>query len=410
MPRFIQHHLHFPHFHVNLKSNHNMRMLYGIRVLRELKGNLIFFFIPLFLFQTGPKISFLMGFNFSDFQKGMIAVGLYFIMYRIAMLLSVVPVGKFIATKLGFKNAFIVSRVLAVIVMVLYHQSTTHYWLVFAAAFLDGIEGAFFWPLFYNIFGSSAKKKEVGKSLGFLQFALQFVAMAAPALGGLIIVMLGYDKLFMTGMLLTMSGVAFAISMHDGIVTAVPSFKELFAWLKEKRFRQLSMTYVGRYINDSVLTIWPLYVYLLLQGVERVGFLYSMSLFIAMLLSFFIGFYIDHNKSKKPFFLSGGFLSLLWFLRMRAVDLWSVVFVDVTNRLVSSFHWMFYDAILIRRGRGEKSYPFFIYREVTLSLGGILVWLIFTGLFIFSGDWRMLFLLAAMGTISSLFINDERVL
>lgn len=407
MPRYISHHLYSTNFKFKFDSSHNLQMLYGIRVLREVTNNLIFFFIPLFLFQIGPKIAFLSKFNLNDFQKGMITVGMYFIVYRIAFLLFSIPVGKLIVRVIGFKNAFIASRLLAVIVFFLFREGTVTYWLIFLATFIDGIEGSFFWPNFYSVFGSNAKDRRVGEDLGLLQFLLQFVTMAAPALGGLVVVFLGYDKLFLIGVVLSMMGAIFAVSMSPEKMTVEPKFKELFSWLKESRFRRLSVSYIGRYLDNSVLALWPLYVFLILEGADKVGYLYSFSLFIAMILSFFIGFYVDHNKSKRPFMISGGLLSLLWFVRMQVIDIWGIAFVDISNRLLGSFHWLFYDSILIKRGSGKRVFPFFVYREFMISIGAILIWLIFIGIFVFIGNWKTLFLLAAFGTMTSLFISEK---
>ncbi|MDH5533162.1 MAG: MFS transporter [Candidatus Pacebacteria bacterium] len=382
-------------------------MLYGIRVLRELTNNLVFFFLPLFLFQTGPKLAFFSQFDLSDFQKGMILVGMHYVLYRLAMGLSVLPVGKLIVRVIGFKNAFIISRLLAVLVFLLLKESTLVYPLVFLAALVDGIEGSFFWPNFYSIFGSNAKEKRVGEDLGLLQFLLQFVAMAAPAVGGLITLVLGFEMLFLFGVVLSMLGVTFAVAMHPEKMRVEPKFWEFWSWLKESRFRRLALSYVGNYTQQSVLALWPLYVFLIVEGVEKVGYLYSFSLFISMILSFFIGFYIDHNKSKKPFMVSGGLLSLLWFVRMQVIDIWGIAFVDITNRLIGSFHWLFYDSILIKRGSGKSVFPFFVYREIIISAGGILSWLTFIVIFIVSGDWKILFLIAAVGTMSSLVISDK---
>jgi MFS family permease len=393
MPRHILPHLHFPHFNFKFDNSHNLRMLYGIRVLRELTNNLVFFFLPLFLFQTGPKLAFLSQFDLSDFQKGMILIGIYYALYRLVMGLAVLPIGKIIVRVIGFKNAFVVSRLLAVLVFLLLRESTVIYPLVFLSAMTDGIEGSFFWPNFYGIFGNNAKKKRVGEDLGLLQFLLQFVAMAAPAVGGLITVFLGFEMLFLVGVVLSLLGVIFAVSMHPEKMRVEPTFSEFFSWLKESRFRRLALSYVGTYTQQSVLALWPLYVFLIVQGVDKVGYLYSFSLFISMMLSFFIGFYVDHSKSKKPFIISGGLLSALWIARMQVVDIWGIAFVDITNRLLGSFHWLFYDSIMIKRGSGKSVFPFFVYREMVISMGGILAWLSFSVIFV--------------GTMSSLVISER---
>jgi hypothetical protein len=405
MPRHRSHHLHLPHF--KFDDSHNLRMLYGLRVTRELINNLVYFFLPLFLFKIGPKLEILSRFDLTDFQKGMITLGIFYFLVRFTVTALVLPVGKVISRFLGSKNAFIISRMLGVVAFLLLRESTANYWLIFLIPFVEGFEVSFFWPNFNNVLSRSAKAKRMGEDLGLLQFLLQFVAMAAPAAGGIIAMVMGYDKLFLIGIVLSLVGLGFTVAMHPEKATEQPKYLELLDWLKERRFRQLSVTMVGRYISDSVLYIWPLYVFLILGAIDKVGFLYSFALFISMILSFFIGFYIDHNKSKKPYFFSGGVLSFLWFLRMQVVDVWSIVAVDVSNKLFSSFHWLFYDSILLKRSQGKKSFSFFVYREMIMGFGGAAFWLLLVGVFLISDSWQTLFLVAAVGTLASLLISEK---
>ena len=63
MPAHKTNHIHLPHFNFEFDNSHNLRMLYGLRVARELTNNLVFFFLPLFLFQIGPKLELLANFE-----------------------------------------------------------------------------------------------------------------------------------------------------------------------------------------------------------------------------------------------------------------------------------------------------------------------------------------------------------
>lgn len=407
MPNFNSQHLHLPHFNFKIDNTHNLRMLYGIRSVKEVTSKMIFFFLPLFLYDLGPKLTMLDVFGFNDFQKGMISVAAYFIFFRVAMITSVMWVGKAVVNWLGSRNAMVISRVLAILVFLLLKESANIHWLIFAAALLDGLEGAFFWPLFHSVFGKNAVKRRVGEDLGILSFIQQFIAMAAPAIGGLLVIILGYESLFMVGLIFSFLGIIFAVSLDDEKFTVEPKYKQLFAWLKEDRFRKMCASFIGRYINDVLISIWPLYVFLILGSADKVGYLYSISLFIAMFLTLFVGFYIDHHKGRRPFFLSGGALSLVWLLRTRVFDIWSIIFIDAADRILSSFHWLFYESILLKRGRGKTVYPFFIYREIMISIGSFAVWAVFLSIFIFWGDWRTLFILGAVGTLISVLMTEK---
>jgi hypothetical protein len=62
---------------------------------------------------------------------------------------------------------------------------------------------------------------------------------------------------------------------------------------------------------------------------------------------------------------------------------------------------------MIKRASGKRVFAFFVYREVITSIGGLITWIAFIALFIFSGNWKVLFLVAAIGTLTSLFISEK---
>ena len=187
----------------------------------------------------------------------------------------------------------------------------------------------------------------------------------------------------------------------------VVSFKEFRGWLREKQFKKLTLSIAGRYINDAALFVWPLYVFIFLGSVDKVGYLYTISLFIAMMFTFFISVYIDHTKSRKPFFLSGGILSVLWLLRTQFLSILSIALIDVVERLTSNFHWLFFDMLLMKRGKGSNALSYFVYREIVLNVTAIAFWVIFAGFFMLNWGWNSLFLFAAVGVILSLLMKDR---
>jgi hypothetical protein len=117
-----------------------------------------------------------------------------------------------------------------------------------------------------------------------------------------------------------------------------------------------------------------------------------------MILSLFIGAKLDKREHKRPFFISGGLLSLLWVIRSQIIGYWSIALVDAFDKLTGSFHWLFFDRVLISRGKGREAFSYFIYREIIISVTVVVFWPL---------EWKGLFIMAAVGVLMSLLISKK---
>ena len=406
MPNYRDYHLHLPHLHIQTDDNPNLRFLYGIRVARDLVNKLALFFLPIYLLEFG-KTSGLYAFTgLSEFKQGIIALSVYYIMYGVIAGLSAIPIGQLVV-KLGHQKMMIFSYLLRLVALLLLYASNQTTWFIFVAVVFDAVQSNMFWPSYHTVLSQNTLKNHMGQDLGMLQFFLQLVAVISPAVSGFIAVTIGLESIFLIALVGTTIGMILTLFMDIKGTRDVISFKEFRGWLREKQFKKLTLSIAGRYINDAALFVWPLYVFIFLGSVDKVGYLYTISLFIAMMFTFFISVYIDHTKSRKPFFLSGGILSVLWLLRTQFLSILSIALIDVVERLTSNFHWLFFDMLLMKRGKGSNALSYFVYREIVLNVTAIAFWVIFAGFFMLNWGWNSLFLFAAVGVILSLLMKDR---
>lgn len=407
MPRFREYHLHLPHF--SFDNGREMKLLFAVRVIRDLIVKVSMFFLPVFLFQLGfSQLGELSTpwFYLGSFQLGMLMVGAYFLILRTTVLVLSLPVAK-LMQKIGTGRMLALSHIWYVLVFALLMLGTNYWWLVLVAAFIDGVQIMFFWTPYHVMLADNAHSQYMGRDLGLLQFLLQLTAVLAPAVAGASILLFGYSFVFLFAVGASLLCMIFAFQLKNNLYQSKVSFSELGKWLRIKNFRRLALSYTGRYVNDAVIAVWPLYVFLVLGAVDKVGYLYTVSLFLAMMFSLFIGAYIDKNRGKGWFFASGGFLSLLWVARSFVTSLWTIAVVDMAERLSSNFHWLFFDSQFLKGGKGKKIIPYFVYRELILSAGGVVFWLAFSIIFAFAQSWTVLFILAAVGVMMSLAVTDS---
>ncbi|MCA9368767.1 MFS transporter [Candidatus Woesebacteria bacterium] len=409
MPRYREHHLQLPNIHIQADSNDNLKFLYGVRVSRDLVNKLALFFMPVFLFEFGRTSGLYSFTGHTAMVQGMIALGVYYILYALIALTSAIPLAQLVR-KIGHQKTMVFSYLVRLVALLLLFLTTTNPYLIFLAVFFEAIQSNMFWPSYHTVLSKNTLKNHMGQDLGILQFLLQLVAAISPAISGLIAVLVGIEFIFLVAIVGTLIGLIFTLFLDIKIDRDSVSLKEFLSWLKERRFRKLTLTISGRYINDAVLYIWPLYVYIFLGSVDKVGYLYTISLFIAMMFTFFIGVYIDHSKSKKPYFFSGGVLTVLWLVRTQFLSVVSIALIDVVDRLTSNFHWLFYDMLLMRRSKGRDALSYFVYREIILNLTAIFFWSVFMLFFIFDFGWNSLFIFASVGVMLTLMIREKEQL
>lgn len=410
MPRFRDHHLHLPSLSwsfVKTDNSQNLKFLYAIRVGRDLVMKLSIFFLPIFLYQQGSEDSFWNFLSGGELQRGVLLLAVFYLIHRITVFISGIQIGKLIA-KLGYQHAMMIGFGLFGVFLTLLYVKTNPGWLLLLASIVSGLETNFFWNSYFTLISKYTRQKHMGSNMGIVNFLAQLSQAIAPAIGGLLVVNFGFNSLFMVGLVGAIACLLFVLGLDLKKENDRVSWKEFADWLKEKTFVRLALSQVGRYINDATLIFWPLYVFLLLGTVDRVGYLYTFSLFLALMVSFGVGIYIDHQKNKKPFFISGGVLSVLWILRSQVVSFWQVAIIDAFERLSNNFYAIFHDAIAFKRGKGRQALSYFLYREMLMSLGGIIFWIFVIGVFfIFQDPWLVLFSLPAMGVLLGLLIQEH---
>jgi len=367
-------------------------------IFRQLAGNLSFFYLPLFLFSKAQELGW-WGWELNSIQKGMILITAFYLTERlVSAILSMIQAA--FSIKMGHDWSMIVGTLAYTLFLVSFSRvDQSPLWLI-VGAFLAGVQLVFYWPPYNTLLAKLSFKKNMGKNLGRFGFISNFASMISPAAGGLIIAFFGYNYLFYCSIVFLLVSLIGLFKLDLG---------EEREWMKEKSFVKLTTSQSGRYFYDMSVTLWPLYVFLLLGDVEKVGYVYSISLLLAMIINLFIGGVLDKKKnSSKPFVFSGGFLSTLSVLRLAVVGVWGVVIVDACSRVVGNFHWLFNDLILYRRGKGSQEFSYFVYYAFNRAVAAVMFWaLLLIFFFLVPVEWTGLFVMGGVGVLLSLLIQEK---
>lgn len=395
-----------PIFHFHFQKTKNLKYLYAIRLVRELANQLMIFFLPIYFFNL--RLPLVNRLNLSSLQEGIFNVGLFYLVTYLVCFFLAIPTSK-ILIKHGIRYGLLLGHLFYAVFVLLLYFSKDHPSLILSAAIINGFQINFFWNSFHYSLSRNSNEGKIGTNLGLINFFLNLLSMIAPALGGLIVVTLGYQTLFLLGLLVILGGVVFSLLLENVRVKDKISFQEFFTWLREPGFRRLAMSFSGRYFNDASIILWTLYMFILLGSTDGVGYFYSLSLFLALFISYGAGSFIDQNKGRKQFFLSGGFLSIFWLLRGFVVNIWTITILNAVDKITASFHWLFFDRSWLMRGKGREALSYFVYREMIYSLSAIVFWLAVALIFyFFIAAWKSLFIATALGVLLTLLIREKK--
>lgn len=408
----INHLLSFPWF--ELDSGKDLRLLYLMQMLRVFVDKYALFFVPIFLFQLGFSWqgdtpawlpAWLAG--LSGLQLGMVVVAGFYGALRLTMMF-LLPLCAHLLTTVGNRLTMVVAYGFFALTIISLNFAQDIPRLLFMAIISYAGFEAFVITSERMIMASNSLRSRLGKDISVSQFVIQLANMVAPLMGGAVIVYLGYQTLFMSSLILVMGLVIAATHLSGRSYRTELSFKTASPLLTNIDFQRMIVSTLGRYMVLVALLFWPIYLYLLLGGVDRVGYLYSASFFMAMLFSLAAGVNIDGQKTRRPFFGSAGVVATLWVSRIFIYNPFTIAFVDALDRLAGNYHWLFYDTLLFKAGKVRNTLLFFVTREIVLSFLAVCLYVIIAALFIFLIDgWQSLFVLAAVGVLLSLLLNGK---
>jgi hypothetical protein len=129
------------------------------------------------------------------------------------------------------------------------------------------------------------------------------------------------------------------------------------------------------------------------------------------LLCFFVTFYFIlygylGSTKGESFFISGGILSVGGAYVHQSM--WHFLAVDVMDRLTGSVFTPLFDTFFYKASHGKMVFHFYVFRELVLSIVGVLFWSIVALLFILPFQWIGVFGLASVGTLLSLHMAKDR--
>ncbi len=295
--------------------NREVVELYWNTAFANLAINLTYIFEPIFLYKLGyslPQIMF------------------YYVIVYVAYAMLIVPITT-ITSKIGYKHAMLISAIVYIFYWASLYQITFYPSLFFIAPILFGIQKSFFWPPYNADVAISNIKDQRGREVGVLFSVVELVAILGPIIGGLISHHLGFPVLFSMAAFL-MLGSIYPLFLTPEVYTRHRfQFKNLWAIIK--KYPQNFFGYWGYAEDLMLMSLWPIFIYLVVPEVFSIGVIVTVATVIAVVVMLYLGKLIDKYKDIPFLGIAAIFYSFTWIFRPAALNLAGIVTFDTLTRL-----------------------------------------------------------------------------
>lgn len=186
-------------------------------------------------------------------------------------------------------------------------------------------------------FAGSADDGLIGREVGLGSTIGALAQFAAPAVGGFLIAIFGFANNFYIGSAILVVALLPLFFFPGRRSLANLEGKSLRKFLFNKDLMPFTLSGAGYAIEASISRImWPIFIFLIIGGVEEFGSIISLGLFAGALATYLVGFLSDQGKRRKLLAICASAFSFLWLARPFFFGASMVVGNHIVGNIVNS--------------------------------------------------------------------------
>ncbi len=371
-------HFHLPHYFAS-KIRKEIEHLYGAVAIGNLAQAIITLFEPIFLYHVvGLSVPEVLLFTAAVY----------------ALYAMIIPLGGKVAAKFGYAHSIFFSIPFQIVFWFLILYSEGNIALLIPAALSLAIQKSLYWPALHASLSRFSDKKQRGREFSLMYAIMNLMQIIGPMLGGFLSAVLGIEVLFVVASIIYFCS-AIPILWSREVFTPKP-YKFHDTWNLYKKYPLQFLGYFGFGEELLVLTIWPIFIYIIVANYQDTGTLVTVATLVATGLALYIGFYTDKH-SKLALLRAGTVIyALTWLVRIPVISPFAVFITDALSRTTKSLVFIPASAITYDNAAKTHIIPYIIGFEQMLSIGKMLAALIGMAVFIATGSFVALFIVAAI--------------
>lgn len=366
--------------------------------LRRLAVELLGLFSPLYVFGIAQGMGM-------SIKNSVLTVILYMLLIYLAKF-STLPLAENASFRLGYRRTLILSTLPFFIFIGFLVFSQDQPLFLIPVAIFWGIHAALFWFGYHGLFVKRGDHNHFGKQTGICQTLYVLMGILAPVFGGLIIIKLGYQALFI------IAGAIFALGVMIALLSPeikprrdarISDVLNLF-----KNHKKMMVGYSGWAFEAALYgVIWPVFLFILVGRILVFGEIISAAVLLAAIITYLIGLIVDRIGGKEIIRLGAVVNCLTWLTRIFISAPLFIIGIDGVYRVTEQMFQVPLDVKSYKKaisgGTGRALY----FREISLGIGAV-SGLISAALLVFLNFplWSI-FLLGALGSLAPIFTTRK---
>lgn len=377
---------HLPHY-FSKDVRKEMGELYASAAISNFALSVITLFEPIFLYNvlhlSIPKILLFMA----------LVYGAYILF---------IPFGGMFASNYGYRHSIVLSVPFQIFYWLALLASIGHPNAVFLAAPVFALQKSFYWPGFHSVMSYYGQTEQVGREFGMV-YAIQSISqIGGPILGGILAQFLGLPWVFLAAALIYCTSMIPLLLAAEIFTPRNYSFKQ--TWEMYKNFPKKFVGYLGFGEELLMLSVWPIFIYIIVTDYKDTGLLAAGASLIATLIALFLGKVSDQYTKRVLIKIGAFFSAIFWVGRYFAVNFITTFAADTLSK--TSRETLFIPLSTLTYLRAEQTHvvPYAVFFEQSLAIGKLSACLIGALLFSLTGSFMVLFILAGVYSLLYMYI------
>lgn len=322
----------------------------------------------------------------------------YIAIYAIYFL--IVPLGGKIARTQGYEHSILYSTPFLILYYLSLFAIPYHPFFIASAIIALALQKMLYWPGYHADFARFGEDGKRGREISNLVVFDSLATILGPAFGGVIIATTGFKVLFIIVSFLILVSNIPLLTTGEEFVPVQFSYKDAFRRLVRSDNRRRLFAYIG-YGEELVAgLLWPIFIFLVIKDYISVGFLISASIFLATILTLYIGRVTDVEGRREVLKIGVIFTFFTWLMRILVTSGIGVFVVDSFYRISRRTLGVPLAAITYERAKKTSVMKSIIFFQMALVLGKLLISVLaLIILFLFPNSWIVIFVLAGIMTL-----------
>lgn len=370
--------------------------LYWATAIRNFATGLVGVFVPISVYLYTQSVTGVILFYLAQYLGHMLLVPLG------GKLLPRLGVKKMMAVANPFLAAYLVLLVMAEIYGLMALIAAVAAKIIYLVLFLPA----------QNIdFAKFAQDGERGKQVGNLNIIATLASSVAPLVGGFALLEFGFMPVFATAAILMIVSSVPLFFSPEVYETYTMSWWRSFTRMFSRRNRRDTLVFFFKGVEEAgALVFWPLFIYLVIENLETIGLITSLSLIAVLLFTYFVGRESDRRGERKVIARASIFHAFAWIVSAFIINPLQYLIYSSFLNLAATANRIPLSSLIYRKAqkRGHGVDEYLTGYEIGVEIGLVTTLALAAGLWgLGVTNWLVYFGIAAVGALGFRFIREK---